>query len=155
MMNSADDLIGATEMSPSEEGIIHERLMLSTMQEPRGISVENFAHNFRLKPMLVARSLSDLRPEDNSLKSLIATNEFLIKTFGRKRLSREAVEGAMVVTHKFWRNNDPLGVYKPGDMFYVDDNHPWMPYFPVLILAPSAFVLALALLAEMVHTVVK
>lgn len=155
MMNSADDLIGATDMSPSEAVLIHERLMLSTMHEPREISVEKFAHNFRLKPMLVARTLSELRPEDNSLRSLISTNEFLIKTFGKKRLTKESVEGAMVITHKFWRNNDPLGVYKPGDMFYVDDNHPWMPYFPILILAPTVFVFALTMIALLVRFSVK
>ena len=155
MINSADDLIGATHMTPSEAAHVHEQLLLSAMHEPREISIEKFAHNFRLKPMLVARSLSEMRPDDQGLQHLIKTNEFLIKTFGRKRLSRDAVEGAMVITHKFWRNNDPLGVYKPGDMFYIDDNHPWMPYFPLMILAPSVFVAFLGLVATIVHTVVK
>ena len=59
--------------------------------------------------------------------------------------------GGFVKTEKFWRNNDPLGVYQPGDMFYVDDNHPWMPFFPVLILAPTCFVLFLVFVAWMAH----
>ena len=113
-MQSADTLIGSTEMSPTEAGFVHERLMLCTMQAPRDVTIEEFAQNFRLMPMLVARILSDIRPEDHSLRSLIKTNEFLILTFGKSRLSRSAVEGGFMKTDKLWRNNDPLGVYQPG-----------------------------------------
>ena len=155
VMNSADDLIAATEMTPSEAAFVHERLILSTMQSPREISVGSFAQNFRLMPMLVARTLSEIRPEDNGLSSLVATNEFLIKTFGKGRISKNMVEGALYKTEKFWRNNDPLGVYRPGDMFYVDDNHPWMPYFPIMILAPTAFLIFMTLVAYLAHLVAR
>ena len=155
MMNSADTLIGATEMSPSEAAFVHEQLMLSPMQAPRELTIEDFSQNFRLMPMLVARTLLDVRPEDQSLRSVVATNEFLIKAFGKNRVSRDTVEGGFVKIDKFWRNNDPLGVYRPGDMFYVDDNHPWMPYFPLLILAPTAFVGALMLIAGVISGVTK
>ena len=154
-MQSADTLIGSTEMSPTEAAFIHERLMLCTMHSPRDVTIEEFSQNFRLMPMLVARTLSGIRPEDHSLQSLIKTNEFLILTFGKSRLSRSAVEGGFMKTDKLWRNNDPLGVYQPGDMFYVDDNHPWMPIFPWLILAPSAFLTLLLMLMVMINTVTK
>jgi hypothetical protein len=154
-LHSADTLIGATEMSLTEASYIHEQLMLSPMQAPKDLTVETFSQNFRLMPMLVARTLSDIRPEDHSLRSLITTNEFLIKTFGKSRVSRSVLEGGYIKTEKFWRNNDPLGVYQPGDMFYVDENHPWMPIFPLLILAPSAFFTALLLLGWIVHVVAK
>jgi hypothetical protein len=155
MMNSADTLIGSTEMTPSETALVHEKLMLSPMQAARDFTIADFSQSFRLMPMLVARTLSDVRPEDHSLRSLIATNEFLIKTFGKSRVSRDVVEGGFVKVDKFWRNNDPLGVYRPGDMFYVDDNHPWMPIFPLLILVPSAFFAALLMLGWIIHSVVK
>jgi len=154
-MNSADTLIGATEMSSSEAAFVHQRLMLSEMQSPRELTIEVFAQNFRLMPMLVARTLLDIRPEDQSLKSVVSTNEFLIKTFGKSRVGRDVVEGGYVKMDKFWRNNDPLGVYRPGDMFYVDDNHPWMPYFPLLILAPSAFLSFLLFVAWVAHVFAK
>ena len=143
VMNSADDLIAATEMTPAEAAVIHEQLLLSATDPEFGVTVGRFSQEYGLMPMLVARTLSNLRPEDTGLSSLISTNEFLIKTFGKGRISRNMVEGSYVKTEKFWRNNDPLGVYQPGDMFYVDDNHPWMPYFPILILAPTVFVLFL------------
>ena len=155
MLNSADDLIASTELNPDEAAYIHERLMLAPMVQPAKSNIGHFSESFQLMPMLVARTLSEIRPEDSVLSSLISSNEFLIKTFGKKRLTREAVEGAMVVTHKFWRNNDPLGVYKPGDMFYVDDNHRWMRYFPIMILAPSAFVLVLGSFATFIHAIVR
>lgn len=154
-MNSADTIIGATEMSPSEAAFVHQKLMLSEMQAPRELTIDDFSQNFRLMPMLVARTLLDVRPEDQSLRSIVATNEFLIKTFGKSRVSRGAVEGGFVKIDKFWRNNDPLGVYRPGDMFYVDDNHPWMQIFPLLILAPTAFLAALVFVGWLAHYVAK
>lgn len=155
MMISADDLIAGTEMNPSEAAFVYQRLMLAEMDAPSGVSIGMFSQSLGLKPMLVARTLSDLRPEDQSLRSLISTNEFLIKTFGKGRISRNMVEGGYIKTEKFWRNNDPLGVYQPGDMFYVDDNHPWMSFFPILILAPTAFVMFLISVAYMLHVVIK
>jgi hypothetical protein len=155
IMNSADALISATEMSPTEVAFVHQRLMVTEMQVPRESTIGDFAQDFQVMPMLVARTLLDARPEDQSLRSIVATNEFLIKTFGKSRVGREVVEGGYVKMDKFWRNNDPLGVYRPGDMFYVDDNHPWMPYFPLLILAPSAFLTFLLFVAWVAHVVAK
>jgi len=155
LLNSADDLIAATEMTSQEAAYVHERLILAPMAVPHDSSVGDFADNYRLMPMLVARTLSEIRPNDTSLHGLISTNEFLIKTFGKGRISRNMVEGGFVRTEKFWRNNDPLGVYRPGDMFYVDDNHPLMPYFPILILAPTAFVVFMVFVATALHFVVR
>jgi hypothetical protein len=155
VMPSADTLIGDTLMNSEEVAFVHERLMLSQIQSPTDLTVESFSQSFGLMPMLVARTLSDARPEDHSLSSLIATNEFLIKTLGKSRLSRSTVEGGFIKIDKFWRNNDPLGVYKPGDMFYVDDNHPWMPYFPLLILVPSALLTLLLMLLWLAHSVTR
>jgi hypothetical protein len=155
MMNSADDLIGATEMTPAEAAYIHGRLLISTTDPEFGVTINRFSNEYGLMPMLVARTLADIRPSDSNLNSLISTNEFLIKTFGKNRVSRDAVEGGMMKLDRFWRNNDPLGVYQPGDMFYVDDNHPWMPYFPILIFAPTAFVLFLMSVAALVHLSAK
>jgi len=152
MMYSADDLIGGTEMNATEVGFVFERLMLAPKNDPRTQTIQQFAEQNGFMPMLVARTLAEHRHNDNSLNSLIATNEFLIKTFGKNRLSREAVEGDLMKMDKFWRHNDPLGVYQPGDMFYVDDNHPWRQVFPILILAPTAFVLILFLLAYVLQT---
>lgn len=150
MMYSADDLIGATEMDSNESGYVYRRLMLSIEDYPQPQTVQQFAKRNGLMPMLVARTLAEYRETDHSLNSLIATNEFLIKSFGKNRLSREFVEGTLVKADKFWRHNDPLGVYQPGDMFYVDDNHPWRQIFPILILAPTAFVLLLFLIASII-----
>lgn len=150
-MFSTDDLIGATEMTPQESAHVHEQLMLAEMVAPQSFTVSAFAEGFGLKPMLVARTLSDYRREDTNLSSLIATNEFLIKNFGKKRYSREFVEGRMLTMDRFWRNNDPLGVYRPGDMFYVDDNHPWMKLFPFLILVPTMAALLLLLVAALIR----
>lgn len=155
VMPSADTLIGETLMNSEEVAFVHERLMLSQIQSPTDLTVESFSQSFGLMPMLVARTLSHVRPEDHSLSSLIATNEFLIKTFGKSRVSRNTVEGGFIKIDKFWRNNDPLGVYKPGDMFYVDDNHPWMPYFPLLILVPSAFLTLLLMLMWLAYILTK
>lgn len=154
-MYSADDLIGATQMNPSEVETVQRRLILSSSEHTTGQSVQQFADSYGLMPMLVARTLSEARPEDNSLRSLIATNEFLIKTFGKKRISREAVEGDLLKMDKFWRSNDPLGVYRPGDLFYVDDDHPWRDFFPLLILVPTAIALLLFGLAALINVVIK
>jgi hypothetical protein len=155
IINTVDDLIAVTEMTGAEAAEIHQRLILSTIDLDSGVSVGRFSEEFGLMPMLVARNLSDIRPEDHSLMSLISTNELLIKTFGKSRMSREVVEGGYVKMEKFWRTNDPLGVYRPGDMFYVDENHPWMPYFPLLILGPTAFVGMMILFAWIGHILVK
>lgn len=150
-MFSADDLIGATMMEPSEVAVVQERLVLSVPDRAVPQTVQEFASNHGLMPMLVARTLSELRPEDNSLQSLVSTNEFLIKTFGKKRISREAVEGDLLKMDKFWKSNDPLGIYRPGDLFYVDDNHPWRNYFPILILAPTAILTFIVAFGGFLH----
>lgn len=142
-------------MNPSEVETVQRRLILSSSEYTTGQTVQQFADSYGLMPMLVARTLSEARPEDNSLRSLIATNEFLIKTFGKKRISREAVEGDLLKMDKFWRSNDPLGVYRPGDLFYVDDDHPWRDFFPLLILVPTAIALLLFGLAALVNVVIK
>ena len=147
MLGSADDPIGATQITAEKLAYVHQHLLLEIHPDPRPQSVDQFARGHALMPMLVARSLSDQRPNDQALSSLIATNEFLIKSFGKKSMPREFVEGTLVKSDKFWRHNDPLGVYQPGDMFYVDDNHPLRNWFPVLILAPTAFVVLLFLIA--------
>jgi hypothetical protein len=91
-MNSADDLIGATEMTPAEAAYIHGRLLISTTDPEFGVTINRFSNEYGLMPMLVARTLADIRPSDSNLNSLISTNEFLIKTFGKNRVSRDAVE---------------------------------------------------------------
>lgn len=122
-------------------GAIARQLQIDEPILSQGQTVAQFAANNGVKPLLVARVLSSLRPDDEQLPRLINSTEFVIKNFGKKRLSREIVEGDVRRLDKFWRSNDPLGVYQPGDMFYVDDNHPWRQHFPVLILLPLGIVL--------------
>lgn len=154
MMTSADAAIATTKMTPGEAAFVHERLMLSPMQSPRDVTIDEFSRSFRLMPMLVARTLLEIRP-DEQLSATVTTNEFLIKTFGKNRVSRDVVEGGFAKIEKFWRHNDPLGIYQPGDMFYVDDNHPWMRYFPILVLAPTAFFATLVGLFFFIHVVAR
>ena len=155
MITSADDLIGATEMTADETSYVYERLILSSNPNPHHQSIHQFASHNNLMPMLVARTVAENRQSDTTLNSLIATNEFLIRSFGKKRTSREFVEAAMAKTSSFWRNGDPLGVYQPGDMFYVDENHPLRQWFPWLILAPTAFLAFLTFAAFLVHAVLR
>ncbi|MBI1331625.1 MAG: hypothetical protein JST12_00775 [Armatimonadetes bacterium] len=136
MLVSADDQIGAVRMNSDEVNWIYQRLALHALDDPRPQTVAEFSEGHGFMPMLVARTLNERRPEDTGLTSLIATNEFLIKNFGKNRLSHEFVEGMIRKMDLYWRGNDPLGVYQPGDMFYVDDDHPLRDFFPVLILAP-------------------
>ena len=65
-MPSADTLIGDTLMKSEEVAFVHERLILSPMQSPTDLTVESFSQRYGLMPMLVARTLSDVRPEDHS-----------------------------------------------------------------------------------------
>lgn len=154
-MYSADDLIGAVEMSPEEAAYAYGRLTLTKTEFNDAQSVSDFSRVYGFMPMMVARHVADYRRNDSSLNTLISTNEFLIKNFGKKRLSHEFVEGTLRKSDKFWRSNDPLGVYQPGDMFYVDDNHPWRDYFPLLILVPTACALMLFGVALLIRTVVR
>lgn len=102
-------------------------------------TIGSMAEDLQMKPMLVARAVSDIRGDtDRELVAAIKRNDFLIKKLGTARLSAEVVSGDRRLFDKFWRNNDPLGVLRPGDMWYVDEHHKWMPYFPILILAPLA-----------------
>ena len=92
-----------------------------------------------MKPLLVARAVSELRGEsDHELVAAIKRNDYLIKKLGTARLTAEVVSGDRRLMDKFWRNNDTLGVLRPGDMWYVDEHSKWMPYFPILILLPFA-----------------
>ena len=154
-MYSADDLIGAVEMSPSEASYAYSRLTLVETEFQFSQSVGDFARIYGFMPMMVARHVAEYRQNDSSLNALISTNEFLIKNFGKKRLSHEFVEGTLRKSDKFWRNNDPLGVYQPGDMFYVDDNHPWRDYFPLLILVPTVCAFLLFGVAMLIRLVVR
>jgi hypothetical protein len=36
-------------------------------------------------------------------------------------------------------------------MWYVDENHKWMPYFPILILVPAAALLAVPLVGSLLR----
>jgi hypothetical protein len=133
----SDDILNSAVL-PEEVDAVSRQIM---MELPGGSihSVGTLADGLGMKPLLVARRVLELRGgTDTELASAIDRNDFLIKKLGTARLSAEMVAGDRRLMDKFWRNNDPLGVYRPGDMFYVDDNHPWMPYFPILILAPSA-----------------
>ncbi len=126
------------------------RVVAAALQAPHDGSlihtVGSLADALCAKPLRVANVLLEHRGQDDRLKALVDQNEFLIKKLGSARLSAEVVAGDRRLLDKFWRNNDPLGVYKPGDMFYVDEHHKMMPFFPVLVLVPAA-ILALVPLA--------
>jgi hypothetical protein len=102
-----------------------------------------FADYIEIKPMLVARKLAEIRPEDQVLLSLIEQIEREIKYFGRNRIPNEVMEGIPAMSALRPREHDPLGVYRPGDMWYVDENHAWARYFPVLILVPISLLILL------------
>jgi hypothetical protein len=94
-----------------------------------------------MKPLLVARAVSELRGEsDRELVAAIKRNDYLISKVGTARLSAEAAAGDRRLMDKLWRSTDPLGVYR-----YVDENHKWMPYFPILILVPTALLILVPL----------
>lgn len=116
---------------------------LGSIQPREVTTISSVADDLGMKPLLVARTVSELRGEsDGELVAAIKRNDFLIKKLGTARLSPEAVAGDRRLMDKFWRSNDPLGVLRPGDMWYVDENHKWIRYFPILILLPT-FVLML------------
>lgn len=137
----AEQQVHSFTLSGAEMEIIAAELQIAEPILAPMQTVSDFAANNGLKPLLVARTLSQLRPADEELPQLISSTEFIIKNFGKKRLTREICEADVLSIKGFWRNNDPLGVYQPGDMFYIDPNHPWRPYFPILILVPLAVVL--------------
>ncbi|HLO98059.1 MAG TPA: hypothetical protein VK171_05645 [Fimbriimonas sp.] len=137
----AEQQVHSFTLSNAEMDIIASELQISEPILMPMQTVAQFAANNGVKPLLVARTLSQLRPADEQLPQLINSTEFIIKNFGKKRLTREIGEADVLSIKGFWRNNDPLGVYQPGDMFYIDPNHPWRPYFPILILVPLGLAL--------------
>jgi hypothetical protein len=114
---------------------------------PREVAtVGSLANDLGMKPLMVARAISELRGEsDGELVAAIRRNDCLISKVGTARLSAEALAGDRRLMDTFWRQNDPLGVYRPGDMWYVDENHKWLPYFPILILVPTALLVLVPL----------
>lgn len=137
----SDEILNAP-VSSAEAEVVARRYM-GSLGERATLTIGSVAEDLGMKPLLVARAISEeRRGEDLELVAAIKRNDFLIARVGTARLSPEVVAGDRRLFDKFWRNNDPLGVYRPGDMWYVDEHLPWMPYFPFLILVPAA-VLAL------------
>lgn len=119
---------------------------LGSVPRRNSMTMGSVAEDLGMKPLLVARAVSEIRGDsDRELAAAIKRNDFLIGRLGTARLSPEVVSGDRRLLDKFWRHNDPLGVYRPGDMWYVDENHKWMPYFPILILVPTALLVLVPL----------
>lgn len=138
MASLVSDEILSAPVSHAEAGKVASRF-LAAFTPREVVTVGSLAEELGMKPLMVARAISDLRGDsDRELVAAIKRNDFLIKKLGTARLSAEVVSGDRRLMDKFWRNNDPLGVYRPGDMWYVDENHKLMPYFPILILVPTA-----------------
>ncbi|MDH4387552.1 MAG: hypothetical protein QE269_02365 [Fimbriimonas sp.] len=145
MASLVSDEILSAPVSHAEADKVASRFLSSIA--PREVAtVGSLAEELGMKPLLVARAVSELRGDsDQELVTAIKQNDFLIKKLGTARLSAEVVSGDRRLMDKFWRNNDPLGVYRAGDMWYVDENHKWMPYFPILILVPTALLVLVPL----------
>ena len=145
MASLVSDEILSTPVSLAEADGVASRF-LGTVAPREVVTVGSLADDLGMKPLMVARAVSELRGEsDRELVAAIKRNDFLIKKLGTARLSAEVVAGDRRLMDKFWRNNDPLGVYRPGDMWYVDENHKLMPYFPILILVPTALLVLVPL----------
>jgi hypothetical protein len=145
MASLVSDEILSTPVSMAEADGVASRF-LGSVAPREVVTVGSLADDLGMKPLMVARAVSELRGEsDRELVAAIKRNDFLIKKLGTARLSAEVVAGDRRLMDKFWRNNDPLGVYRPGDMWYVDENHKLMPYFPILILVPTALLVLVPL----------
>jgi len=150
-MSLVSDQILDAPVSKSEATQVASQF-LGNVSDQSSFTIGSLAADLGMKPLLVARVISDLRGgSDPELDHAIKHNDFLIKKLGTARLSAEVVAGDRRLLDKFWRNNDPLGVYRPGDMWYVDENHKWMPYFPILILVPAAALLAVPLVGSLLR----
>jgi hypothetical protein len=147
-MYTLDDHLVSIPLSPAERQTISQRLVANSIA---GETIGEYANANGLKPMRVAQELITLRPADTELKALVKNLERHILRYGTTRITAETVEGDLQNFDKFWRNNDPLGVYQPGDMFYVDPNHPWRRIFPALILVPTAAAILIPLLLSIVR----
>lgn len=135
-MRDWTDKLETVSISTEEQREILTAFGKSNLSPGSDVPLTHFANQIEIKPMLVARSLSGMRPEDTDLHGLIDQIEREIKYFGHNRIPNEVMEGVPVMSALRPREHDPLGVYRPGDMWYVDENHPWAKYFPVLILVP-------------------
>jgi hypothetical protein len=142
-MMSLDDQIRETRLDAYERDHVVRKLLL---RSDFGATVGELAVANEVKPMRIAQELVELRPNDSTLRDLVRTSETLILKYGTSHLSPEAVAESLKPSDKFWRNHDPLGVYRPGDMFYVDHNDKMARYYPVLILVPTAAAILIPLL---------
>jgi hypothetical protein len=140
----SDEILSAPVTFTEAEGVASR--FLGAVAPREVATVGSLANDLGMKPLLVARAVSELRGEsDRELVAAIKRNDYLISKVGTARLSAEAAAGDRRLMDKFWRSTDPLGVYRPGDMWYVDENHKWMPYFPILILVPTALLILVPL----------
>lgn len=125
------------QLSLDDQEKIRQDLRLQRDQEPQPISVEEFAESTGLKKMLVLRTLTQLKPENTELRAFLQNEENRIRFQGHSQITESVVERITKMRPLNTKVHDPLGIYKPGDMFYVDENDRLAAYYPVLTLVPS------------------
>lgn len=154
-MESFSDSLGGIVLSVDEQRLLLVEIQKHSSSLISPCTIDSFCREYEVRPMLVARLLVSIRGSDHQLAEAVAEIERNIKYFGRDRIPNEVMEGKPIMSAFRPREHDPLGVYRPGDLWYVDENHPWSKYFPVLILAPLGVLLLLLLILGINHLVFR